>query len=68
MVHPLYLGVDALPLDLQRFVTDLREVERETQGERVACHNFLPVINSVMDVNLSVITCRPAGEGETSGV
>ena len=26
-------GVDALPVDLQRFVTGLREVDRETQGE-----------------------------------
>lgn len=26
-------GVDALPVDLQRFVTGLREVDKETQGE-----------------------------------
>jgi len=30
--------VDALPLDLQRFVTGLREVERETQGKTVASY------------------------------
>ena len=26
-------GVDALPVDLQRFVTGLREVDKETRGE-----------------------------------
>ena len=37
-------GVDALPVDLQWFVTGLREVDRETQGEETVVSSNIAAI------------------------